>query len=309
MCDLKGEGICVAVLDSGIDRTHPAFKALIREDSSNYKDFTGTDLQDKSGHGTHCAGIIFGRDINGVRIGVAPGVSNVLIAKVADRDVVASTDQLNDALLWAVSKGAHVVSMSVGLDFLGHAKDLRDEGIPEDAAMALALSDYREYAKFFDTLMAKVTGGGQAENSALVIAAAGNESHADAAKPYRVVATLPAVASGVLAVGAVSQTAGGKLDVASFSNARPDICAPGVGILSAAPGGGTVSLSGTSQAAPHAAGVAALWFQKLWKQKGKRPDPADVRARITATADFDALSPPFGVEDIGNGFLRAPAPH
>ena len=70
-----------------------------------------------------------------------------------------------------------------------------------------------------------------------------------------------------------------------------------------------MSLSGTSQAAPHAAGVAALWFQKLWKQKGKRPDPADVRARITATADFEALSPPFGVEDIGNGFLRAPAPH
>ena len=96
-----------------------------------------------------------------MRIGVAPGVSNVLIAKVADRDVVASTDQLNDALLWAVSKGAHVVSMSVGLDFLGHAKDLRDEGIPEDAAMALALSDYREYAKFFDTLWPRLRAAGR----------------------------------------------------------------------------------------------------------------------------------------------------
>ncbi len=75
---LTGNGIVVAVLDTGIDKNHPAFAGVqIIE-----KDFTGEGNGDQHGHGTHCAGTIFGRTTDGKRIGVAPGVNKALIGKV-----------------------------------------------------------------------------------------------------------------------------------------------------------------------------------------------------------------------------------
>ena len=70
-----GDGIIPAVLDTGIDPNHPAFAGvnLIR------KNFTNASDDDEHGHGTHCAGTIFGRDVNGTRIGVAPGVKQAVI--------------------------------------------------------------------------------------------------------------------------------------------------------------------------------------------------------------------------------------
>ena len=67
---MTGNGIVVAVLDTGIDKNHPAFSgAQIIE-----KDFSGEGNGDQHGHGTHCAGTILGRTTGGKRIGVAPGV-------------------------------------------------------------------------------------------------------------------------------------------------------------------------------------------------------------------------------------------
>src|SRR5262245_19916375 len=74
----SGDGIVVAVLDTGIDASHPAFAGM----DLVQKDFTGDGNGDQHGHGTHCAGTIFGRDVNGVRIGVARGVKKALIGKV-----------------------------------------------------------------------------------------------------------------------------------------------------------------------------------------------------------------------------------
>ena len=73
-----GEGVTVAVLDTGIDSKHPAFAGVDIVE----KDFTGTGNGDRQGHGTHCAGTIFGRDVDGKRIGVARGVKRALIGKV-----------------------------------------------------------------------------------------------------------------------------------------------------------------------------------------------------------------------------------
>ncbi|UZA71708.1 S8 family serine peptidase [Pseudomonas viridiflava] len=74
----NGEGVVVAVLDTGIETSHPAFIDM----DINERDFTGEGNGDRNGHGTHCAGTIFGRDINNQRIGVARGVSRALIGKV-----------------------------------------------------------------------------------------------------------------------------------------------------------------------------------------------------------------------------------
>src|SRR4030095_9575249 len=65
---LSGGGVRVAVLDTGIHASHPAFDGveLVR------RNFTGESDEDLDGHGTHCAATIFGRDIDGKRIGVAP---------------------------------------------------------------------------------------------------------------------------------------------------------------------------------------------------------------------------------------------
>ena len=73
-----GDGIVVAVLDTGIDPSHPAFAGV--EIVQN--NFTTGKADDEHGHGTHCAGTIFGRKVGGTRIGVAPGVRKALIGKV-----------------------------------------------------------------------------------------------------------------------------------------------------------------------------------------------------------------------------------
>ncbi|HSQ06318.1 MAG TPA: S8 family serine peptidase, partial [Chromatiaceae bacterium] len=65
-----GRGACVAVLDTGIDAAHEAFQGL----DLIQKDFTGEGDGDQDGHGTHVAGTIFGRNVGGRRIGVAPGI-------------------------------------------------------------------------------------------------------------------------------------------------------------------------------------------------------------------------------------------
>src|SRR4051812_40807487 len=70
-----GDGVIAAVLDTGIDKTHPAFAGVTLVE----QDFTGSGNGDQHGHGTHCAGTIFGRDVSGTRIGIARGVKKALI--------------------------------------------------------------------------------------------------------------------------------------------------------------------------------------------------------------------------------------
>lgn len=104
-----GEGIKVAVLDTGVDVDHPDLKDGIIATH----DFTGDGVEDVNGHGTHCAGII-GAHLNNVGfVGVAPK-AELLIAKVLGNDGSGAFSWIADGVLWAVEQGADIISMSLG---------------------------------------------------------------------------------------------------------------------------------------------------------------------------------------------------
>ncbi|MBI4964409.1 MAG: S8 family serine peptidase [Desulfomonile tiedjei] len=290
-----GDGIVVAVLDTGIDATHPAFAGveLIRED------FTGEGVDDSHGHGTHCAGTIFGRDVNGFRIGIAPGVKKAVIGKVLGREG-GSTEQIWKAVQWAVEKGANVVSMSLGMDFPGLVKIMIEQGIPPEPAASRALEGYRANVLLFENLARFVDSQASLVQGAVLVAAAGNESNRPA---WEIAVAPPAVAGGIVSVAAVGQQ-DGKLVVAKFSNTGADISAPGVGVISAKLGGGLRSSSGTSMACPHVAGVAVLWAEKMKKTLALTPDR--LIANVVGKATLADLAPGFNAVDIGNGVVVAP---
>ncbi len=300
VCAFTGAGTVVAVLDTGIDSSHPAFAGVTLVE----EDFSGSGNGDVQGHGSHCAGTIFGRDVDGARIGVALGVDKALIAKVLDDEGGGSSEMLFSGIQWAVEKGADVISMSLGFDFPGLVKALSDRGWPVDLATSRALEAYRGNLRMFDALMNLVRAREAFGGGTVVIAAAGNESERQKDPDYEIAASLPAAAEGVVSVGALGWE-GDAFVIAPFSNTFPQVSAPGVAIKSAKAGGGTIDLDGTSMACPHVAGVAALW----WESVLSSPLPASVRtvqAKLLATASTDVFAPGVDIADRGVGLVRAP---
>ena len=291
-----GRGIRVAVLDTGIDKDHPAFSdpAL----SITTANFTNDVPEDTDGHGTHCAGTIFGRDVNDTRIGVARGINEAFIAKV----IPAGSSALVSALNWAYDNKCHVASMSLGFDFprFVHQETLR--GVPFMAAVSSGLTQYRNNIAVLDALMdlyrARELQAG--EHGMIVVAASGNESNRS---NFTIASAPPSAAMGIISVGAISQNSGGSFNVAPFSNTGPDVVAPGVNVLSArAQLGDLVSMNGTSMACPHVAGIAALYFQRAIQGLGAAPNAGGVAAEIKVLARKIGLT----LSDGGSGLAVAP---
>lgn len=295
----SGAGVVAAVLDTGIDAWHPAFNGM----QLIQKDFTGEGDGDQNGHGTHCAGTIFGREVNGKRIGVAPGINKALIGKVLGQNGGGSSDQICNAILWAIDSGANVISMSLGMDFPGYQKDLSARGLPDEVATSWALEGYRKNVQLFERLAALIKARSAFSQGAVIVAAAGNESNRTAGEFWEIAVAPPAIADGIVSVGAVRRTAQGFM-IAPFSNTGANICGPGVDIISAAPGGGLKSLSGTSMATPHIAGVAALWAEKL--RAGGNLASLELTSRLIGSATTDGFRPEFDRLDIGAGLVRSP---
>lgn len=299
-----GQGVTVAVLDTGIDSSHEAFQGveLIQQD------FTGEGNGDGNGHGTHCAGTIFGRVINGFRFSVAPGIQRALIGKVLDSQGSGSTEQIYRAILWALDQGAHIVSMSIGFDFPGLVQYyVKQLNYPEDLATSIALEGYRANVRLFDKLAALASARNPLFQGTVLIAAAGNESKRNINPNYELNVAPPAAADGIVSVGAL-KTAGEPhkaLTVADFSNTGPNVSAPGVDIYSAWPGGGYRNLNGTSMATPHVAGIAALWAEKLLTST-RRVNAIQLTAQVIGQAKQDRLATGFDPLDVGAGLVQAP---
>ncbi len=299
---LGGAGVTVAVLDTGIDADHPAFDGIEVVE----RDFTGGGNGDDHGHGTHCAGTVCGREVDGTRIGVATQVPRLLAGKVLGPGG-GGTDVIADAVQWAVDEGAAVTSMSLGIDFPGFVAQQVQSGLPVEAATSRALAAYRDNLRLLEALAAYVRAQFRFGSSGILVAAAGNESRRDQATAYTIDVAPPAASQGVVSVAAVgrSDDAGpdGPFTVAPFSNTGAMLSGPGVDVVSARTGGGLRSLSGTSMATPHVAGVAALWAQRLLEDVGI-VDPSLLADRLVGTA---RTLPGLSFLDGGAGLVTAPA--
>ncbi len=292
----NGDGVVVAVLDTGINPHHVAFQGLQLE----RRNFTQGSEDDEHGHGTHCAGTIFGRDVNGLRLGVARGVTQALIGKVLGPGG-GSSATLATAINWAYEKGANVISMSLGIDFPGFVAELIDEGFPAAGATSIALEQYRANVNLFSSLTLLLAQSSAFSQAAAIFAASGNESD----RPrYEIAVAPPAAGDGVISVGAMQRSAAGNLSVATFSNTQCNLCGPGVSVTSAWIGSDQAlkTISGTSMATPHVAGCAALWAQQQKHLVGLLTNE-NLTAKTLASARFVQGA---SFEDIGNGMVQAP---
>lgn len=291
-----GSGITVAVLDTGIDPSHPAFAGV----PITQRNFTTEGENDQNGHGTHCAGTIFGQDVNGTRIGVARSISRALIGKVLGEGGGSSLT-IAQAIQWAANEGANIISMSLGIDFPGYVDFLVSQrGLDTRPATSIALEAYRANINLFTELSRLLEASNLFGRGTILVAAAGNESDRPS---YEIAVAPPAAGTGIVAVGALQQGPDG-FNIANFSNNQVNIAAPGVDVVSAWPGGDLRSLNGTSMATPHVAGVAALWAQQQLEQTS-RVDSQLLMARLIASGTLAALAPA-DPEDIGAGLVQAP---
>ncbi|MGW2178998.1 S8 family peptidase [Streptomyces sp. NPDC001732] len=261
-----GKGVKIAVLDTGVDATHPDLQGQILDT----KNFTASpDAKDRVGHGTHVSSIAAGTGAKsgGKFKGVAPD-AKLIEGKVLDDDGFGDDSGILAGMEWAVAQGADIINLSLG------GSDTPEVDPLEEAVNKLS-----------------------ADKGVLFAIAAGNEG-SDAGTVGS-----PGSADAALTVGAVDDK-DNLADFSSRgprigdSAIKPDVTAPGVDITAAAAPGsaidqevgqnppGYLTISGTSMATPHVAGAAALLKQQHpeWKY-------AELKGALTASTKPGAYTP------------------
>lgn len=264
----SGRGIKVAVLDTGLDLTHPDFVGRKIVSKSFIEN---EEVQDKQGHGTHCIGTACGLLNPPVppRYGIAYN-AEIFVGKVLSNQGSGSDSGILAGIEWAIANGCQIVSMSLGArTFPG-----------------------QQFSGLFEVAADRAL-----RNGTLIIAAAGNESN----RPSQVNPVgHPANCPSIMAVAALDS----QLQVARFSNSsinpnggQIDISGPGVDVYSSYLMATRYRrLKGTSMATPHVAGIAAL-----------HAEATGARGRVLwnlLTQKARRLALP-GV-DVGAGLVQAP---
>lgn len=244
--------IRIAILDTGIDQDHEDLGAKI---VANANFTTSRTVDDRHGHGTHVAGIAAAITDNGKGIAGVGFHSVLMNGKVLGDNGSGQYSWVANGIIWATDNGAHVINMSLG-----------------GSSSSSTLESAVKYAY---------------DKGVVLVAAAGNDNTSSP--------TYPAYYPECIAVAATDQNDA----KASFSNygSWVDIAAPGVSIYSTLPNHPNRigvrnygSLSGTSMAAPHVAGVVALMEARYPGRSN-----ADIAQKLIATADpTTGFDPPLG---------------
>src|SRR5262245_2906109 len=225
---LTGNGVMVGHLATGLDGTHPGLRTAIGHFAEF--DFLGRQVvpdpqpHDTAEHGTHTAGTIAGRPVNGRNFGVAPGATLASAIVIEGGQVVA---RIVAGMDWVIGQGARVLSMSLGLrgfvdDFLVLTQILRSRGVLPVFAVGKEWPGTSRSAGNY----AKALWVGAMDQSRQVALFSSSQRFARPNDPV-----------------------------------VPDLLAPGVGVISARPGTGFQSMDGSSMATPHVAGLAALLLE------------------------------------------------
>ncbi|GIN84658.1 serine protease [Heyndrickxia sporothermodurans] len=258
-----GEGVIIAVIDTGIDKSHPDLKDQIIDG----KDFTNTgDYQDDNGHGTHVSGTILASLNDYGVVGVAPR-AKVLALKALDENGQGDVKWINTAIDYAINwEGPSGEKVSVISMSLGGPEEEEEHQLIKKAV----------------------------QNNILVVCAAGNSGDG---RDDTDELDYPGAYPEVVEVGAVDL----EKNLADFSNTNDeiDIVAPGVEILSTYLGGKFAKLSGTSMATPHVSGAAALIKIIAEKEFGRILTEAELYAQLCMKTEDLGISK----KAQGNGLL------
>jgi len=258
----QGSGVTVAVLDTGVDPNHPDIDLAKWGEWDKDGNKENTNPQDYGEHGTHVSGTVAGGDASGTHIGVAPDVTlhhGAVLTSCDSEGCGGTGQQILAGMQWAVDNNVDVLSMSLGVN---------------------------GYEPFFIDPVRNARSAGT-----LVVVSSGNNGVGESSSPGNVYESL--------SVGASDSNE----NIASFSSGEtidtdsdwgsdapsdwpatyivPTVSAPGAGIESSLPGGNYGTKSGTSMAAPHVSGAAAL----IEATTSTDLSPSEIEQALIDTAD------------------------